>query len=449
MTFKPWRESAQQAYRVASSDSPDPTGVSVIERQTQGSPGFGELVMVLTRIDIGKTSIGATPRTQRCRHPDQMFFSLEMASGLLLRMAAINTNTPTYVSGAAVALPGPLTTVDSTVEQLLLSIDDPAMSIKGMGNYLDAAEEGGADNQLKLILDLELIKAPLGTGEGVATVDTVSRRPPRTSPGNVTALWWCCTSFRWAPRSRRKRHRAARATRVDRGHLSVGRLDAKFGGDSSRLHPQRLPPGARPGAGAQRPCGARRRHQGAVPQEPWRVRVGLLGRGVPLRPADRAGSANRRCSGRCCWSWNCSSTTTTTPATNSGPIMEMSAFCNVCGELEGVIVTEYEGYGTTGWMALPFFAIALEMGQADRGRGRLGCRCRLGRAEHDRRRGRVLELFANEKISMDDIKRILGKRMTEDYEVDVSRDDPGDQETISMWDLLDRAESTASASTTG
>lgn len=91
------------------------------------------------------------------------------------------------------------------------------------------------------------------------------------------------------------------------------------------------------------------------------------------------------------------------------PIMEMSAYCNVCGELRGVIVTEYEGYGTTGWMALPFFAIALESGQDIEAEAVWCPRCDSGVLDMIDGGVEVLELFANEKISMDDIKRILGE----------------------------------------
>ena len=91
------------------------------------------------------------------------------------------------------------------------------------------------------------------------------------------------------------------------------------------------------------------------------------------------------------------------------PIMEMSAFCNVCGELRGVIVTEYEGYETTGWKALPLFAIALEMGQAIEAEAVWGPRCDSGVLDMSDGGVEVLEVFANEKISSDDIKRILGE----------------------------------------
>lgn len=91
------------------------------------------------------------------------------------------------------------------------------------------------------------------------------------------------------------------------------------------------------------------------------------------------------------------------------PLMEMSAFCNVCGELRGVIVTSYDGYDTTGWMALPFFAIALESGQDIEAEAVWCPRCDSGVLDMIDGGVEVLELFANEKISMDDIKRILGE----------------------------------------
>ncbi|UCC72975.1 MAG: hypothetical protein JSV86_21945, partial [Gemmatimonadota bacterium] len=151
----------------------------MIDDKTQGGPAPGELVMVLARSGVGKTSIGCNI-ARNVRGTPTVFFSLEMASRmLLLRMASINTNTPTYVVEQQLRYQGRSRPVDSTVEQFpLLSIcDDPAMSIKGMGNYLDAAEEEWGEPAKLVIIDyLELIKAPLGTGEGVATVDTVSRK---------------------------------------------------------------------------------------------------------------------------------------------------------------------------------------------------------------------------------------------------------------------------------
>ena len=104
---------------------------------------------------------------------------------------------------------------------------------------------------------------------------------------------------------------------------------------------------------------------------------------------------------------DCTSTTMT-PATNSTRSWRCLRSAT-CGELRGVIVTEYEGYGTTGWMALPFFAIALEMGQAIEAEAVWCPRCDSGVLDMIDGGVEVLELFANEKISMDDIKRILGE----------------------------------------
>lgn len=91
------------------------------------------------------------------------------------------------------------------------------------------------------------------------------------------------------------------------------------------------------------------------------------------------------------------------------PMMEMSAHCNVCGELRGVIVTSYDGYSTSGWMALPFFAIALEYGQDIEAEAIWCPRCDSGVLDMIDGGVEVLELFANEKLSMDDIHRILGE----------------------------------------
>lgn len=89
--------------------------------------------------------------------------------------------------------------------------------------------------------------------------------------------------------------------------------------------------------------------------------------------------------------------------------MELSPHCNVCGELRGVIVTSYDGYQTSGWMALPFFAIALEMGQDIEAEAVWCPRCDSGVLDMIDGGVEFLELHANEKLSMDDINRILGE----------------------------------------
>lgn len=233
MTFKPLEESAAELTEWASGDSPRiRLGFPVIDDKTQGGPAPGELVMVLARSGVGKTSIGCNI-ARNVRGTPTVFFSLEMASRmLLLRMASINTNTPTYVVEQQLRYQGRSRPVDSTVEQFpLLSIcDDPAMSIKGMGNYLDAAEEEWGEPAKLVIIDyLELIKAPLGTGEGVATVDTVSRKLKdfaRERDCVVVVLHQLSMGA-----SKSKKTPGGKGNEVDHGHLPVGRLDAKFGGD--------------------------------------------------------------------------------------------------------------------------------------------------------------------------------------------------------------------------
>ena len=180
MTFKPLEESAAELSEWASGDSPRiRLGFPVIDEKTQGGPAPGELVMVLARSGVGKTSIGCNI-ARNVQGTPTVFFSLEMASRmLLLRMASIHTNTPTYVVEQQLRYQGRSRPVEGTVQSFpLLSIcDTPAMSIKGMGSYLDEAEEAwGQPTKLVIIDYLELVKAPLGTEGGVATVDSVSRK---------------------------------------------------------------------------------------------------------------------------------------------------------------------------------------------------------------------------------------------------------------------------------
>lgn len=91
------------------------------------------------------------------------------------------------------------------------------------------------------------------------------------------------------------------------------------------------------------------------------------------------------------------------------PVMEMSVYCNVCGEMRGVIVTDYDGYATTGWMALPFYAIALEYGQNIEADAVWCPRCDSGVLDMIDGGVEVLELFANKKLTMEDIHKILGE----------------------------------------
>ena len=233
MTFKPLEESAAELTEWASGDSPRiRLGFPVIDDKTQGGPAPGELVMVLARSGVGKTSVGCNI-ARNVQGTPTVFFSLEMASRmLLLRMAAINTDSPTYVIEQQLRYQGSSRPVNSTVGEFpMLSIcDDPAMSIKGMGNYLDDAEEVWGEPAKLVIIDyLELIKAPLGTGEGVATVDTVSRKLKdfaRERDCVVVVLHQLSMGA-----SKSKKTPGGKGNETDHGHLPVGRLDAKFGGD--------------------------------------------------------------------------------------------------------------------------------------------------------------------------------------------------------------------------
>lgn len=88
-------------------------------------------------------------------------------------------------------------------------------------------------------------------------------------------------------------------------------------------------------------------------------------------------------------------------------LMEMSVYCNVCGEMRGVIVTNYDGYETTGWMAIPFYAIALEYGENIEADAVWCPRCDSNVLDMIDGGVEILELFANKKLTMDDIHRIL------------------------------------------
>lgn len=233
MTFKPLEESAAELSEWASGDSPRiRLGFPVIDEKTQGGPAPGELVMVLARSGVGKTSIGCNI-ARNVQGTPTVFFSLEMASRmLLLRMASIHTNTPTYVVEQQLRYQGRSRPVEGTVQSFpLLSIcDTPAMSIKGMGSYLDEAEEAwGQPTKLVIIDYLELVKAPLGTEGGVATVDSVSRKLKdfaRERNCVVVVLHQLSMGA-----SKSKKTPGAKGNETDHGHLPVGRLDAKFGGD--------------------------------------------------------------------------------------------------------------------------------------------------------------------------------------------------------------------------
>jgi replicative DNA helicase len=233
MTFKPLEESAAELSEWASGDSPRiRLGFPVIDDKTQGGPAPGELVMVLARSGVGKTSIGCNI-ARNVRGTPTVFFSLEMASRmLLLRMASIHTNTPTYVVEQQLRYQGRSRPVEGTVESFpFLSIcDTPALSIKGMGNYLDEAEEvWGQPTKLVIIDYLELVRAPLGTEGGVATVDSVSRKLKdfaRERDCVVVVLHQLSMGA-----SKSKKTPGAKGNETDHGHLPVGRLDAKFGGD--------------------------------------------------------------------------------------------------------------------------------------------------------------------------------------------------------------------------
>jgi hypothetical protein len=99
-----------------------------------------------------------------------------------------------------------------------------------MGNYLDEAEEvWGQPTKLVIIDYLELVKAPLGTEGGVATVDSVSRKLKdfaRERDCVVVVLHQLSMGA-----SKSKKTPGAKGNETDHGHLPVGRLDAKFGGD--------------------------------------------------------------------------------------------------------------------------------------------------------------------------------------------------------------------------
>ena len=233
MSFKPLSECATELVTWASGDAPRiRLGLPVIDDLTQGGPSPGELVMVLARSGVGKTSVACNIAINVQGTPT-VFFSLEMSARmLLLRLAAIYTNTPTFVVEQQLRYQNESRAVDKIVNDFpLLSIcDNPAMSLKGMGGYLDATEAVWGTTAKVVIVDyLELVKASFGTGEGLSSVDSISRRLKDLARERDAVVIVLHQLSMGAMKS--KRAVGGGAGGIDYGHLPVGRLDAKFGGD--------------------------------------------------------------------------------------------------------------------------------------------------------------------------------------------------------------------------
>ena len=233
MLFQPLRGVAAELVTWASGDAPRiRLGLPVIDDKTQGGPSPGELVMILARSGVGKTSVACNIAINLMGTPT-VFFSLEMAARmLLLRMAAIKSNTPTFVIEQQLRYQHESPSVTKTVAEFpLLSIcDDPAMSIKGMGAYLDATEGVWGTSAKVVIVDyLELVKPPFGTGDGLASVDGTARKLKDFARERDCVVIVLHQLSMGAMKSKRVVGGGARE--IDQGHMPVDRLDAKFGGD--------------------------------------------------------------------------------------------------------------------------------------------------------------------------------------------------------------------------
>ncbi|RMF59966.1 MAG: hypothetical protein D6746_07500 [Bacteroidetes bacterium] len=224
---------AADLHEWATGDSPRiRTGFPVIDDLTRGGPAPGEVVMILGRSGVGKTAVGCNFAVNMQGTPT-VFFSLEMpARMLLIRTAAIHSVTPTYVVEQQLRYENRSRAVERVVQDFphLAIVDDTGVGFRQMGSILDELEDTWGVPVKAIIIDyLELLRPPLGTEGGTASVDTISRRLKEFArERDLVVMVLHQLSMTSARRGTSNKERV-----IDMGHLPVTRNDARYGGDTA------------------------------------------------------------------------------------------------------------------------------------------------------------------------------------------------------------------------
>lgn len=175
MLFRPLESVVQEYETWATSDHPRiPTGFPILDTRTDGGVAEGEMLLFISRPQVGKTTFGLNV-VHHNRTVPAIFFSLEMhARYIALRLAAITANVPTETIARITREQG----TSQVLRDLTLAypkftiIDRPAMSFKQMAQALDEAEDFWQEKTKLVVIDfLELI----GGMPSLSQVESVDR----------------------------------------------------------------------------------------------------------------------------------------------------------------------------------------------------------------------------------------------------------------------------------
>ena len=160
------QDQIDEAALFASSAKPRiPLGFPFFDTRTGGGVTYGEMTLFLARTGVGKTFWALNVIAN---NPDVpcIFYSLEMAArAIVVRLAAVSTDTPDSVVKRSLTEHGEHWALDQLPEKFphLTICDEAGLNLRQMGATLDEVEEATGDRPRLVVIDyLELIKGVPG-----------------------------------------------------------------------------------------------------------------------------------------------------------------------------------------------------------------------------------------------------------------------------------------------